>query len=242
MGGRDQVNPDLQNLIALQDLDQKITKLKNQIQEIPTKSQNLKDKLQGLQEAHESLGSRLQELGRDRRVAEGDVELLRTKLSRLREQLMIVKTNKEYAAMLREIQGAEDHIRMEEDKILELMEESETMEVKIAASQEELNSHAHELEEHIRKLQESIPVLELEVGKLMEDKGIVEADISIELLDRYRLLRDNRKGVALAEAIGELCSACHVRVRPQVYAELLRTDTIFSCDSCDRILFLRDAS
>ena len=67
-------------------------------------------------------------------------------------------------------------------------------------------------------------------------ESLVEAD----LLARYRRIAEARRGVALAEAKDELCSACHVRIRPQMYAELLRTESIYVCDSCSRILFSRE--
>ena len=54
--------------------------------------------------------------------------LSQDKFSRLKDQLMAVKTNKEYTAMLHEIQIVEEQIRGEEDKILEIMEELETKE------------------------------------------------------------------------------------------------------------------
>ncbi len=67
----------------------------------------------------------------------------------------------------------------------------------------------------------------------------MESCVEAELLSRYRRIAEARKGVALAEAKDELCTACHVRIRPQVYADLLRTESIHSCDSCSRILFSR---
>jgi len=68
----------------------------------------------------------------------------------------------------------------------------------------------------------------------------MESRIGQDLLSRYRRIADARKGIALAEAKDELCSACHVRIRPQMYAELKLTEIIHSCDSCSRILFSRE--
>ena len=82
--------------------------------------------------------------------------------------------------------------------------------------------------------------MESELARLQEDKNKVEKTIGEELLARYRRIAKACKGVALAEAREELCSACHVRIRPQMYAELLQTDNIYACDSCSRILFHRD--
>jgi len=93
-GGGTQVNPDLRNLIALQDIDQKISTLRKQISETPKKIQAYQDELKQASEAYQNHLTRIQELAKQRRTRESDVELMRTKLSRLKDQLMAVKTNK----------------------------------------------------------------------------------------------------------------------------------------------------
>jgi uncharacterized protein len=239
-GGGEQVNPDLRNLIALQDLELKITGLQKQFSDIPNVIQGLENELQRIREEYEGHVARSKELGNHRRTLEGQVELNRTKLSRLKEQLMAVKTNKEYTAMLHEIQIAEEAIRGEEDKVLEIMEEMENKEKDLKGTEQEMRKRSAELQESIRKTKDSAPSLESELEKLRQEKVQMESRVGEDLLARYRRIADARKGVALAEAKDELCSACHVRIRPQMYADLLRTDNIHSCDSCSRILFHRE--
>jgi uncharacterized protein len=239
-GGGKQVNPDLRNLIALQDLELKITGLQKRASDIPNVIQSFEDELKRGREEYEARVARSKELSNHRRTLEGQVELNRTKLSRLKDQLMAVKTNKEYTAMLHEIQMAEEAIRGEEDKVLEIMEEMENKEKDLKGAEQEMRKKSAELQESIRKTKESAPSLDLELEKLREQKSQMESQIGEDLLARYRRIADARKGVALAEAKDELCSACHVRIRPQMYADLLRTDDIHACDSCSRILFLRE--
>jgi uncharacterized protein len=235
------VNPDLRNLIALQELDQKIANLQKKIVDVPGKIQTLQEELELLTKNHHDKIVTSQELAKRRRVSEGEVDLMRAKLSRLKDQLMAVKTNKEYTAMLHEIQMAEAQIRQEEDKILEIMESMETCELELKAYENALSSHSKQIEQSIRELEGSIPVMETESIMLREEKSRMEDRVERELLSRYHTIAQARRGIALAEAREELCTACHVRIRPQVYAELLRADVIYVCDSCDRILFLREA-
>ncbi len=239
-GGGEQVNPELRNLIALQDLELKITGLQKQVADIPNVTQNHENELRRLREEHEARVVHSKELANHRRTLEGQVELNRSKLSRLKDQLMAVKTNKEYTAMLHEIQVAEEQIRGEEDKILEIMEEMEDKEKDLKGAEKEMLKKVAALQESIRKTNESAPSLQAELEKLQLEKAAMESHIGSDLLSRYRRIAEARKGVALAEAKDELCSACHVRIRPQMYAELLRTDNIHACDSCSRILFLRE--
>jgi len=241
-GGGLQVNPDLRNLIALQDIDQKIAALRKQITEIPAKTQAFHDEVQRMTEAHQTRVALSSDLVKQRRTRESDVELMRTKLSRLKDQLMAVKTNKEYTAMLHEIQIAEEQIRSAEDGILEIMEKVEDMERGLALAAKQLKSKKDELEAQIRQAAEAVPALESQVERLSGEKSDLESRIDGDLLARYRRIADLRRGIALAEAKEELCSACHVRIRPQVLAELFRTEEIHVCDSCSRILFIREGA
>jgi len=235
------VNPDLRNLIALQDLELKIASLQKQASDIPNKNQMFENELQRIQAAYQDRIARSKDLANHRRALEGQVDLNRAKLSRLKEQLMAVKTNKEYTAMLHEIQLAEEQIRSEEDKILEFMEQMEIVEKELKGAEQEMKKKTAELRESIRQSTESAPALETELAGLREERVRMESQIGAELLSRYRRIAEARKGIALAEAKDELCSACHVRIRPQMYAELLRTENIHACDSCSRILFSRES-
>lgn len=234
------MNPDLRNLIALQDLELKITSIQKQISDTPARVQSHQEEIQRLKQTHVQRVAHAQELTKRRRTLEGEVDMMRAKLSKLKDQSNSVKTNKEYTAMLHEIQMAEDKIRSEEDKILEIMEEMETKEQDLRAAEKELKAKTAGFEEEMRKCETAVPSLETEMAKLQVEKAATEACVESELLIRYRRIAEVRKGIALAEAKDELCTACHVRIRPQVYADLLRTENIHACDSCSRILFSRE--
>ncbi len=234
------MNPELRNLIALQDLELKSAELQKQLSDIPLQIQNLNEELARLTSAHEERVAAAKELANRRRTLEGQVDMLWAKLARLKDQLMTVKNNKEYTAMLNEIQTTEGLIREEEDKVLEMMEEMEARDRDLASAEAEMRTQSAALQEVIRTTGDSVPGFEQQLARLEEERESVAALIDSELLARYRQIAGARKGVALAEARDELCSCCHVRIRPQMYADLLRTDDIFYCDSCSRILFSRE--
>ncbi len=235
------MNSAVRTLVALQDVELKIASLQKQISEIPTRTQSLQANLDHLKREHEKEVARSQELSKQRRALEGGVEMLRTKLSKLKDQQSAVKTNKEYTAILHEIQAAEEQIRGEEDKILEIMEEHEGLEKSLKTAEKDLHAKSAAIQEEIRKLEASVPDLEAEIVKMQQSRQGLEAGIAADLLGTYRKIAGARKGIALAEAREELCTACHIRIRPQVYADLIQSDNIFTCDSCSRILFLRES-
>ncbi len=234
------MNPDLRSLIALQDTELKIANLQRQISDIPRQVEAYRQEMLRIEQAHQNRIVQLQEDTKRRRAFENEVDMMRARLSKLKDQLMMVKTNKEYTAMLHEIQMAEAQIRQEEDKILEIMEEMETLEAGLRKDERELRARTQEIQKSVQACESSIPDLEAVLASLREEKARTETSIESDLLARYRRSAELRKGIALAEARDELCTACHVRIRPQVYAELLATEDIHSCDSCSRILYLRE--
>ena len=235
------MNSAVRNLVALQDVELKIAALQKQISEVPIKIQSLQAELDRLKQEHEREVARNQELAKQRRALEGGVEMFRTKLSKLKDHQSAVKTNKEYTAILHEIQMAEEQIRGEEDKILEIMEENESLEKALKAAEKDLKAKCNALQQDIRRHELSVPDLEAEIAQMNQARQEMEAGIEADLLGTYRKIAGARKGIALAEAREELCSACHIRIRPQVYADLHQTENIFTCDSCSRILFLRES-
>ena len=111
------MNPDLRSLIALQDIELKIASIQKQISEIPRQVEAYRQELQRLEQIHRDRVVQLQEDTKRRRTFEGEVDVMRARLSKLKDQLMMVKTNKEYTAMLHEIQMAEAQRLIEETRI-----------------------------------------------------------------------------------------------------------------------------
>jgi predicted nucleic acid-binding Zn-ribbon protein len=116
----------------------------------------------------------------------------------------------------------------------------ESVEGDLELAEKELKARTEQVRESIRQHEESVPGVESELARLAGQRAATEAMLQADLLSRYRRIADARRGIALAEATGELCGACHVRIRPQVYANLFKNEDLYYCDSCSRILFLRD--
>ena len=118
---------DLKTLIDLQRLDQEIADLSFQLHTFPSKIQAIEKQLSDFIHAHEERQQHLAANQKERRDMEGEIQLIRQKISKHRDQLYLVKTNEQYRAMLKEIEGEESRIRSIEDRILEKMIESEEL-------------------------------------------------------------------------------------------------------------------
>jgi predicted nucleic acid-binding Zn-ribbon protein len=86
-------------------------------------------------------------------------------------------------------------------------------------------------------LEEETVRLRAELERVERERTEVVAHLSPTLLATYDTLIHGRRGLAVVEARDQLCTACHVRLRPQVFNEIRRGDAIHQCGSCQRILY-----
>jgi hypothetical protein len=78
---------------------------------------------------------------------------------------------------------------------------------------------------------------ELDLEKANAERAQVAASVSPDTLALFERVSKHRKGLAMSEAREGLCTQCHVRLRPQVYNELRRNESVMQCESCSRILY-----
>ena len=150
---------------------------------------------------------------------------------------MEVKTNKEYHAMQTEIASAETVVRREEDRLLERMEEGETLSAALKTAEAALKSGEAEVTRSRQEMDAERTAAERDLSKALDERAQVAAGVSAGVLALFERVSQHRKGLAMSEARDGLCTQCHVRLRPQVYNELRRNESVMQCESCSRILF-----
>ncbi|HWR17079.1 MAG TPA: C4-type zinc ribbon domain-containing protein [Terriglobales bacterium] len=230
------MNPDLSKLIDLQKADAEISRLNTEIASLPKKVAAIEEKLAGSKDRAEKAKAALKADESARRKHEGDIEALRQKISKYRDQMLNVKTNQEYAALGKEVEFAQQEIGKLEDKILETMMDSDSKNADLKKAEAELKAHAAEIEKEKAVVRELSADDEKELGDWKGKRDALRGSIGSDALRHYdRVLKF--RGSAIAEAIDHKCSACQVMLRPQVYNNIRSTDEFITCDSCHRILF-----
>lgn len=172
-----------------------------------------------------------------RRDIERDLAAVQGRLSKFKNQLMEVKTNKEYQAMQKEITMAEAEVSSQETRMLECMEEADTLAVELKSAEAALKADKTEVTREIEQLDTERSEVERKLQQTLQERQSLAARISREALTVFERVAHGRKGLAVAEARDGLCTVCHVRLRPQVFNEVRRNDSLIQCDSCTRILY-----
>jgi predicted nucleic acid-binding Zn-ribbon protein len=218
------MNADLKKLIRLQAVDNSIREYTRKTEAFPARSKALDEQLRSAKEG--------QRKERETRVAD-----LEAKISKYRDQLMSVRTNEEYRAMVKEIEYNQAAITGEEDQILVLMEEMEALTSKVDAARARLG----EDEQVVARERAQLETVNAEDTRTLaawgEERAELGNEIQEDILDRYERVRKFRGGIGVAAARDEACAICNVRMRPQIFQNVRRNDTIITCDSCGRILY-----
>src|SRR5919106_2168997 len=139
------MNPDLTRLIRLQQLESAADEARKKIADHPARTQALDARLQSARDAVSGIKARLTAAADKRRAEEKEVAGVQTRLAKYKDQLLEVKTNREYTAMLHEIETAQNDIRTREDRILEIMMESDELTALAKTSEAELKTAEKEI-------------------------------------------------------------------------------------------------
>jgi uncharacterized protein len=236
------VHPDLKGIVEVQQVDQQVADLTSTIDSLPKQIKTLQSQLDDFINAHEERKKRVAANLKERKDLEGDIKVIQEKISKHREQLYQVKTNEQYRAMVKEIEGEEAGIRQIEDKILEKMIESEDIQKRVQEAAARLEGEKSRVSGEIKVLEDQRQKHIAEREQLEARRKEVVSSISSSVLELYDRIRAKRSGVAVAEVRNGLCTACSVWLRPQRYNELRSSESVMTCDNCSRILYYIEPS
>jgi predicted nucleic acid-binding Zn-ribbon protein len=150
--------------------------------------------------------------------------------------MLAAKNNDQYKAFQNEIEFCESDVRKHEDRILELMAESEPLDKNVKAAEKSLAEEKVQVEAQKARAREKTAADEKILAELRARRAGISTEITPVVLKEYERLRKARRGIAVAEVNDGRCTACHIGVRPQFMQELRRGDTVKYCESCGRIL------
>ncbi len=230
------MHPDLEKLVRLHRVETELARAEGELVDLPRLRRELEAGLARDRARLDTAKAALDASIKARKQHESSVQELEGKRSKYKGQLMDVKTNKEYTAMLHEIEGVEREIRAREDLVLEEMEKAESLSQEVKREEagfklveQAARAERSELDAREVRLTEA-------ATRLRAEREEVAASVPEEARLRYARVAKLR-GTGVAEARDGTCQACHVKLRLQVWVELRRNDALIECESCGRVLF-----
>jgi predicted nucleic acid-binding Zn-ribbon protein len=227
----------LKALIRLQEIEFEIRDISGKVEAAPDEIEKLKSQMELERHIVETVEASIKRSNSQRVLLEKEVEENKLKLSNYKTRLMEVRTNNEYQAMLHEIDYVEKRIAEKEDEILEVMLQVDQLNDQLGQAKKEYSQIEQNLKKQQSEVQSFVEESEFQLSDLRREYEDLQSEIPIEFLDRYRRIAAARNGKALAPVIDNCCEGCHVRLRPQLYAEIVAGRQIILCENCNRILY-----
>jgi len=229
--------PDLKLVIRLQEIDNRLRDLAGEIAALPKHTAEIEKKLVAHERKLEADRAALAGNQKDRKKCDSDIQLQEQKISKLKDQMLEAKTNDQYRAFQNEIDFCQKEIRKSEDRILELMNESEPLDKNVKAAEAALKTEKAHVESEKAQARERTAQDQKASQELQTERAALVAQITLSVYRNYERVRKGRRGVAVAEAVDGRCTACNMAMRLQFAQDLKRGDQIMSCESCQRILY-----
>lgn len=231
----------LQILSDLQQHDSRIAALEAEVARLPKQMAAIEAALAEAKKSLDALRVRQDKARKDLRAKEKDLEVVALKRSKSESRLYEVKTNKEYSAVLLEIEEIKQEKAQIEEQILALMELQEGIAVDIRGA-EQLHAQREEQATHdIVEVRKRLAAVEADLAAARVARAARAGELPAVLLTDYDRIRRARGGVAVA-TVGAtaICSACRVTIRPQAIQELRAATSLMLCENCGRFLFWQE--
>ena len=232
------MNTELSTLIDLQGLDSKIATLDAEAARLPKQIEAIQASLAEAKKTVDAFKAKIDQTRKDLRGKEKDLEVHAAKRSKEEARLYEVKTNKEYSAVLLEIEEVKQVKAKTEEDILGLMEMQERLAVDVKEAEARLKTREDQAKQDENVVRGKLAKVESELGIVRAERGTRAKDLSPALLASYERIMKARGGTAVASVgAASICGGCRMSIRPQALMELRSATGLMTCESCGRYLY-----
>lgn len=224
-------------LMELQENESKIKSIKINKRKLPEKMNALKEKIRYMKEKMDGERERFEGLEMVHLKEEQRLKQSIENLKKTKNRLLEVKTNKEYLALLKEIEIAERKNREAEDKIIGILEELDNIQKEMKRSEEDLNIYRRSYEKEEHKIEKEMRSLDSKLLACQKKIGDIRGKIDVACLKKYESVKGIRNGIAVVPVRNGVCGGCHMNIPPQMNNELQKFENLITCPSCNRIIY-----
>ena len=227
----------MEQLIKLQNIDTKLKDLNDLLGDLPSKVEDLNNQEESTKNSISSKKNRSKELDLEISKIDLNISHASEKIEKLKDQLFLVTNNKQYDALMTEI----DHLKGErtnsENQLIDLMEEKESTTQSIDSMESELQSLSENLNVRRKKLESVIEESAEEKSLLQKERDQNIKDIDQNMLKIYNRVIEHRGGLAVVKLQGSACGGCGAHIPPQTVSEVRAKSAVHTCGVCGRFLY-----
>jgi predicted nucleic acid-binding Zn-ribbon protein len=226
----------LDKLLELQRLDEAIARLEAEGRAIPQEIQALETRLSGARASLDAGKAKADQIQKERRAKERELDEATLNTKKKQARLFEIKTNEEYSAVLKEIETLKQKSSKLEEEILILLESGDVAAKTVGDAEKGFKAAEALCQKERAEKEAQLARLQKELINLREARKGQASRLDTDLLRQYTRLKTSR-GVAVVAVKDGSCGGCGIALTPQTYNEVRRNDRMFTCSSCNRILY-----
>ncbi len=231
------MHPELEQLLVLQDRQQKIKQIQTEVDTLPLQRKNLEEQLAVSVAGVETLKQKARQVEIDRKKLELDVGTRTETISRLKTQQYQTRKNDEFQAIGHEIERYENEIRKIEDEELELMVEADKLKADLGVEEKKSATVKESVARQTGDLESKSKTLQSRLEELTKERAEIAGKIDEDLLSRFERLFKSKGDAVVVALEREVCTGCHMKVTTQTAHRAKAGKEIVSCENCGRILY-----
>jgi predicted nucleic acid-binding Zn-ribbon protein len=227
----------LELLWELQKIDLELKSIKEEKDRYPKEIKKLDERQNIEKERVQKEKERVESLEKTRRQKEGHLNLEQEKIKKAERKMSEVKTNKEYQALLTEIDMIKEANSRIEEEVLQVLDEIDELKKDLSKKEKEVGITLEKIEGERKKIQEKNALDDRVWNEQIERREVLSKQIESKLFKLYNTLKDKRGGVGVVNVKNETCQGCFVNVPPQMFIEVQKNNALIRCPHCNRILY-----
>jgi uncharacterized protein len=231
------VHSELEQLLILQDREQRIRQIRTEIETVPLRRKSLEAQSAASKASVEALRHRARQVEIDRKKLELDVGTRTETISRLKTQQYQTRKNDEFQALGHEIERYENEIRKIEDDELELMVLADKIKADLAEEERKAAATKDSIARQTADLEEKSKALDSQLQGLTRERSELAGKIDEDLRSRFERLFKSKGDAAVVAIEHGVCTGCHMKVTTATASRVKAGKEIVSCENCGRILY-----
>jgi predicted nucleic acid-binding Zn-ribbon protein len=232
---------ELKILVKMQECDDIIGEKEILTKQLPEELNNLKQNLETANNNLAETENALEENLKTQKLKELDIKANNEKIEKYKNQLLTIKTNKEYKALNSEVSHLENKNSETDDELIVLMEEEVNIIALLEIDKKEQKKADNELKANEEKLRKKIEDVEKDIAEYRNKRNILAKELNPQLVRRYALLIKNKNRKAVVFSDNNACGGCGYNIRPQLIIEINEGQKIINCENCGRLLVSKPA-
>ena len=242
MNGKSDMREQIEVLVKLQQIETETVQIKSALIDVSKRLENLDSGVKIFEQTIEEQEHIINDLKKQYRDYESNIQLNLEKEQKVQAKLRSVKNNKEYQALLKEIEDVRGKNSEIEDKMIEFLDQMDITEKIIATKKDEyLNIFEHAKSEK-ESIKQNAEARKKRLAELDTESAEVSRLVDPEFLKRYLIIKEQDPGeLAVVPVKDAVCHGCNVNIPPQLYNELFRCDSLRFCPNCQRIIYIKNS-